>query len=131
MSFENGELRAFAARLAGAGAATEKEVVAITKRGAVNIKAQQNADFAKSQHFGQIAGTVNFDIRVGGAFGGGFVEAEIGPDKRRRSARLANVAIFGTSRGGGTVADPAQALAAELPGYTTALLDAMSKPLEG
>ena len=129
MSFENSELRAFETRLAGAPGLLAKDVKNIVMRGAGNIQRQQRSAARKSRHFGQIAPAVTFDVREGGAFGGGFVEAEIGP-RRGSPGSLANIAYFGTSRGGGTVEDPKVALEAEEPKFTQALGDAMIDAIE-
>jgi hypothetical protein len=75
------------------------KVAEVMERGAVEIKKQMNADLAGSRHFRGIAGSVNYDRKVGA----GSVDYEIGPDKGSHGGALANVAYFGTSRGGGTV----------------------------
>lgn len=88
-----------------------REVPAVVKKGALNIKNAMRKDFEASNNAGfqYVGSTVTFDMTDQG-FG-----AEIGPAKPRGA--LANVAWFGTSRGGGTVRDPAQALAAEEPKF--------------
>lgn len=126
---DNSDFARAARALIDASNATHKQTVAVVKRGAMNIKKQMNAELAASTHFSGIAGSVTYDIREGSAFGGGFVEAEIGPDHNRKGGALANVAYFGTSRGGGTVADPQQALDAEAPRFEAALLKIMGDVL--
>lgn len=120
-SVDVSEVRAFAAALDAEGRATERAVKGVVTKGAVNIKDQMRAEMSRSRHFGQIASTISFDVRTVGAFGGGVVEAEIGPNRHFRAARLANIAYFGTSRGGGTVPDPQGALDAEEPRFVAAL----------
>lgn len=122
MSMDASEVRAFAAELDAAGAATQRGVKGVVTKGAVNIKDQMRAEMGASTHFGKIAHTINFDVREVSVFGGGIVEAEIGPNRGRRVARLANIAYFGSARGGGgTVPDPQVALDAEVPRFEQAL----------
>lgn len=128
ISVDASELRAFAAQLTQAPALVEREARAVVSKGAVNIKDDMNAELAKSKHFKGIAGSVTYDMRSSGAFGGGAIEAEIGPDHSRGGA-LANIAYFGTSRGGGTVEDPEEALAREEPKFIDALADLAAEAL--
>lgn len=123
------DVNAFAAHLAEAGAATQRQSRAVVERGANNIKRQLRDEASQSRHFGQIAPTINYDLRETNAFGGGLIEAEIGPDKHWRAARLGNIAYFGTSRGGGTLPDPQGALEAEAPRFVQALADLAEKNL--
>lgn len=74
-------------------------------------------DLASSTHFSGITFSVDYDIKVDGSG----VEGRIGPNKGKYGGALANVAIFGTSRGGGTVPDPSIALAAEADRFEDAL----------
>lgn len=129
ITFDTSELDQFAIELGKAGAVTQKGVRAVISKGALNIKKQQQAEMSESTHFGMIARTIGYDIREVSAFGGGVVEAEIGPNKYWRAARLANIAYFGTSRGGGTVPDPEGALQAEAPRTAKALLDLMAEAI--
>lgn len=110
--FDTSQVDAFAADLR----ATPKQAVDRTrrtvKRAAVDIKDQHRAEMAASRHFGQIASSINFDYKESATT----FEAEIGPDKRRRAARLANIAYFGGANGGGgTVPDPEIALQKQIP----------------
>lgn len=93
------ELRGYARDLGAVAIGLTPKVAEIMERGAVEIKQQMNADLSASRHFKGIAGAVNYDRRISA----GGVDYEIGPDKGRRGGALANVAYFGTSRGGGTV----------------------------
>jgi len=90
----------------------------LMERGGLNMKRQMVAEMAASTHFGPTAPSISYDVK-GSAMAGG-IEVEVGPDKSRRGA-LANVAYFGTSRGGGTVPDPVGALNAEAPRFVSAL----------
>jgi hypothetical protein len=75
------------------------EVTKISAVAANNVKRDLNRNLWASSHFKGAGGSVTYDetTRLGR------VEFEVGPDKERRGGALANVAFFGTSRGGGTV----------------------------
>lgn len=125
VTVDNSEFSAYAADLERAARDLPKEIRGVVSKGALNIKNQMNKDLAHSTHFGGVAGSVSYDLRGSGAT----VEAEIGPEKGAPGS-LANVAFFGTSRGGGTVADPAIALNDEAPRFHKALEDLMAKALQ-
>lgn len=112
------EVSALAADMGTSAARVAAEARPIVTKGAVNVKNQMRADAEASTYFGQIGRAVNFDIRGSGLD----LVAEIGYDKGSPGS-LANIAIYGTSRGGGTVADPENALADELPRFEQALAD--------
>lgn len=76
-------------------------VDAVLKKGAQNVADGLNANLAASEHFKGAAGSVNYDQTFGQ--GGAGLGYEVGPDKSRRGGAIANVAFFGTPRGGGTV----------------------------
>lgn len=112
------QLRAFAVELDAVPDSVVRKIRPVVSKGALNIRDQMRAEMSRSRSFGQIAPTINYDLNVQ-ADG---MEAEIGPDKRRRAARLANIAYFGGARGGGgTVPDPRGALEAEVPRFESAL----------
>jgi len=114
--------REFAAEMEGAPDLLERDVRGVVSKGALNIKEDLRAKMAASGSFGQIDYKINYDLRSVSAFGGGVVEAEIGPSSGRGDpGALANIAYFGTSRGGGTVEDPRGALDREEPKFTSAL----------
>ena len=119
MSVDTSELRAFAAELSRVAPEVARAVPAVVKRGANNVKSSMQADFRESRSFGHIARTVTYDTTVD-ATG---VEAEIGPDKSRGGgASLAHIAYWGGANGGGgTVPDPLEALAVEVPQFESAL----------
>ncbi len=96
----------------------------IISRGAVNIKRQLQTEMGSSRHFGQVASAISYDLldRAGS------VEAVVGPTKGSPGS-LANIAYFGTSRGGGTVPDPRGALEAEAPEAAKHLLDLLARHL--
>ena len=93
-------------------------------KGALNVKTEWNDAFRGSPSIKGIAGAVTYDTRTGQ----GWAEAEIGP-RRGAPGSLANIAHFGSSRGGGTVADPQTFLDAEEPRLTTALEDLIAQAL--
>lgn len=123
MLIDTSELRQFSSEIEAALKTKPRQVRALVSKGALNIKNAWNADAAASTHFSPIAGTVNYDIKGVATFVGTSFEAEIGPDKRRRAARMANIWIFGTSRGGGTGRDPREYLDDEVPAFMKYLGD--------
>lgn len=107
-----------------AAAAMEKLRPAVTK-GALNIKNQHQAEARRSRHF-KFAGTINFEQKHGATF----AEAEIGP-RKVGAGRLAHFAYFGAPNGGGgTVADPEDALKAEQPRFEQAVTDIVAEMFE-
>lgn len=119
---DSDEVRSFATHLGGVAAATRKQQSAVVHRGANNIKRQLREEMGRSRHFRQIVPKIGYDVREVGAFGGGFIEAEIGP-AAEGAGYLDNIAYFGTSRGGGTVPDPLGALLDEMPRFESAVAD--------
>lgn len=111
------ELRTLSRDLARIPDTVQRGVRPVVSKGALNIKREMQMDLASSQSFSPITFSVSYDVKVDR----GAVEAEIGPDKDRYGGALANVAIFGTSRGGGTVPDPSVALLAEADRFEAAL----------
>ena len=94
------------------------KVRAAVREGGVHIKAQLRAEASRSRHF-RIAPTITFDERE--LLGGPAVE--VGP-VRRGAGRLAGIAYFGGSHGGGgTLPDPRGALDAEAAAFADALAD--------
>lgn len=88
-------------------------------RGALNIKRAMQHDLEQSGNAGirHVARSISYDL----IDGDGTVEAEIGPDKP--SGALANIAYFGTSRGGGHTRDPIEALSEESAALEKAIAD--------
>lgn len=108
MPWDASELDALAADLGKASAEVAVSVRQIIAKGAVNIKKQMREEMGASGHFGQAARSITYDL----TFGTDEVVAEVGPTKTA-AGPLANIAYFGTSRGGATVPDPMGALQAE------------------
>ena len=86
-------------------------------RGALNIKRAMQHDLEASGNAGirHVARSISYDITDGDHA----IEAEIGPDKP--SGALANVAYFGTSRGGGHTRDPIEPLNEEAEAFQKAI----------
>lgn len=118
----------------------QPEVRQSVSKGANNVKKGMAADFRESQHFSQVAPTIDYDLRSGK----GIVEAEIGPNeqtrvpsrrKRRKAgpetpAPLSIIAYFGGSHGGGgTVRDPKVHLEEEAPKFEKAVGDILDRLL--
>lgn len=88
-------------------------------RGALNIKRAMQQDLEQSGNAGIRA--VARSISYGLIDGDHTIEAEIGPDKP--SGALANIAYFGTSRGGGHTRDPIEPLNEEAEAFQKAVAD--------
>ena len=116
------ELRRLANDLGKIPSKALPKVDEVLKKGAQNIADGLNENLAASTHFKGAAGSVNYDQ----SYGIGRASYEVGPDKGRRGGALANVAFFGTSRGGGTVDidGPIRAEEAALPEF-------LGKAIEG
>lgn len=136
MTFDPSELRRFEAALRRAPEILKGEVRPVVKKASLNVKNDFNDSFRGSRHFKGVAGSVNFETRETGDG----IEAEIGPDKSRYpgipgpgrtrpAAPIANIAIFGGARGGGTVADPQKHLDAEAPRLAKAMGDVIRKAI--
>ena len=100
MSADVSEVEEFAIDLGRSGGKVLREVERSVFKGAMAIKRDMARELQSSRHFRPIAKSVDFDIesRPNG------VEAEIGPKSGPgEPGNLANIAYFGTSRGGGTV----------------------------
>jgi hypothetical protein len=123
VDFDVSELRKFATDLGDAPAEVALEVRAIIQHGSLNIKKQLISEMAASEHFKGAASSITYDTVIGTDG----IEAQIGPDKSRGGGALANIAYFGTSRGGGTVPDPKGALEAEVPNVEKFIADAIEK----
>lgn len=109
----NDDLRQLAVDLGKVDKKMQREVNAVVKKAAVNVKNTMREDFQRSRHFAPIGSSINFDI-VEDAEG---IEAQIGPDKQYRAGRLANIAYFGSSRGGGGTVDVENGLRKEEPNF--------------
>lgn len=89
----------------------------VVAKSALNTKKLMQADARKSRHFGQLARTISYDLKVHEFGGDGVIEAEVGPSGGG-SASLAGIAYFGTSKpGGGTIRNPEDAMLEEAPNF--------------
>lgn len=125
MDFDAKELRTLAADLTRAGAKVLPEVEKVVFKGAMNVKAGMIAEAKSSRSFKGIAPSIDFDLTAS-ANG---VEAEIGPRHGPGEAgNLANIAYFGTSRGGGTV-DFEKPMNDERPKFEKAIAEVIARVL--
>lgn len=92
------DARRIAANIGKVRASAVKDVDAVVKKGAQNIKQGLEEGIRVSEHFRGMAGSISYEAQNGL----GRVSYEVGPDKNRRGGALGNVFYFGTSRGGGT-----------------------------
>lgn len=124
VTVDNSDFARAAQELAAGVAAIDRGVRQVVSKGALNIKQDMQARVRESTHFSGrgVAESINYDLRDGN----GFSEAEIGPAKGG-PGDLMNVAYFGTSRGGGSVEDPVEAMNREAPRFDKALADLMAK----
>lgn len=123
VSVDTSEVRAAVADLTSVDSRLRPDVAGVVKKGATNIKNDLVTEMQKSRHFKGVAPGISYDMVDD-------FDAEIGPTKGRPGS-LANIAYFGTSRGGGTVEDPEQALQRELPAFEKHLGDIAEKVVFG
>lgn len=105
-------VRELAADLTAIPGRLPEQAQAVMQRGALEIKRAWGADLgASSLAATKAAGrSIRYDTKSASA---SHIEVEIGPEKP--SGAFANIAIWGTSRGGGTHADPSVFLEREAP----------------
>lgn len=117
-SMDLSEVTRLAVNLGKIAGSSVKDVDAVMKKGAQNVKDEMTADVRGSTHFKGMAGSISYDS----AYGVGAVRYEVGPDKSRRGGALGNIYYFGTSRGGGS-GDIEKPLRSESPRLEKALGD--------
>lgn len=122
ISVDTSEVRAAVADMSRVDTRLRPDVSSAIKRGATNIKSDLIGKMRSSRHFKGFA-DISYDMVDD-------FEAEIGPNKPGPGAG-ANIAYFGTSRGGGTVEDPEEALKRELSGFEDALGDVAERSVFG
>lgn len=117
ISFDVSEVRTFAADMTRIPPELSKRAAPILAKGALNIKEQLRQEMSASASFGFLARSITYDLDTDGER----MEAEIGPVKtsggKTGHHKGANIAYFGTWKGGGTVPDPRGALEAEAPAF--------------
>lgn len=107
LEIDDVEIREFVADVSDVPAKYLRGIPPVIKKAAQNIKTQQQEEISASTYFG--GAKISYDITDGG------MGAEIGPEKRGQG-NLAVLAYWGGANGGGgTVADPQDALDAEAP----------------
>ena len=130
ISLDMSEVRSAIADMSMIDERLNSHAVQVIDRGAVNIKNQLRAEMGASRHFKGAVRGITYDLKSGGFGTGGEIYAEIGPEKGKPGS-LANIAYFGTSRGGGTVPDPIWALHEEIPRFAKALADVAANAVFG
>lgn len=119
------EIREFSEDISRIPAVLARHAMPVVERGALNIRNQLREEMGASAHFAGVARSISYDLDLDD------LSAEIGPSADPGSpGNLANIAYFGSSRGGGgTVPDPQEALDAEAPNFTEALADLIEELL--
>jgi hypothetical protein len=123
MSADFSELVEFATGLNEVPAELVVEVRKVVQKSSLSIKTAMAAQMRASTHFKGAASAISYET----SFDANGMSSEIGPDKDRPGGALANIAYFGTSRGGGTVPDPVGALEAEVPVLVRFIGEAVDK----
>lgn len=119
LSIDMSGVREFVADVSNIGTELHTGIPAVVSKGALNIKEDMVDAMKESTHFKGFA-DIGYDLIDGG------MGAEIGPNKGGPGSG-ANIAYFGTSRGGGTVEDPQNALDREAPKFA----EEIGKLIEG
>lgn len=115
------EVVSFAAELEGVPQALARHAIPVLKRFAQDVKTDMQTDFRSSGNrgFQKIANFVRYDDVTPGA--GGY-ETEVGVDKGGAGS-LANLAVYGTPKGGGSHPRPDQIAVWHQPAYEKSLQD--------
>lgn len=125
MDIDFSELRELSSDLSSAHRAVNPHVARATERTAYDVKRALVAEIRRSRHFRGFAPAVSYDMRYTGGEAGEIM-AEIGPE-RGKPGSLANIAYFGTSRGGGTVEEPGVTLQEYADQYTSYMEDLLQR----
>ena len=96
-TIDTGQVKDLAKALAAAPLRSHALVAAAVKHGAQNIKQSVSEDLQSSRNHAIRRIRIHYDMKERGPV----VEADIGPEQGGASS-LANIAFFGTSRGGGS-----------------------------
>ena len=109
------DLRSYTHKLERVTSAAKKELEGVVSKGALKIKEDMQAELRRSgtAGFRYVAETVSYDLIDSG------MTAEIGPSAGRGKGKgtLANIAYFGSWKGGGTREDPYYAAQREIPHF--------------
>lgn len=114
VNVDMGEVRAYSVDLGAVPGEFVRFGSPALKKAAQNIKTAMQADLRASSNAGIrfVAGTVTYDDIAATGTG---LETEIGPEKPQGA--LANIAYFGTYKGGGHTRDPREAAEEEMPAF--------------
>lgn len=97
MIVDTNEVRAFAAKLEAAPRRKRQKISMIVKKAAQNVKNETRSDLAGSGNAAFRRIPISYETRENGAV----MEADIAPEQGG-AGDLANLAFFGTAKGGGT-----------------------------
>lgn len=122
VSLDTTEVRAAIEDMTSIDSRLRPDVASVVKRGATNIKDDMITQMKSSKHFKGFP-DISYDMKDD-------FEAWIGPNKGGPGAG-ANIAYFGTSRGGGTVEDPEEALNREIGAFEDHLGDIAERSVFG
>jgi len=103
-----------------------RDVEAVTKRAAQNIKTMMAADAENDGHYPDFADAVTYERKFSSLTS---IDYEIGPDKDRRQGALGNILYFGTSNNA-PVLQLETPIMVEVPNFLRALRDAAAGTLE-
>lgn len=95
--FDASELTAFGQKILAAQYATSKKIAATVKRAAQNVKDNVQKDVAGSSNSGLRKIRVGYELGSSGTR----IYADVSP-RDEGASELANIAFFGTAKGGGT-----------------------------
>ena len=114
IEIDTSELRTLQADMTKVDSRLARHLRPVVSKGALNIKETLREEMSESDRggrgFGPVTKSITYELEDDG------YSAVIGPEKGAPGS-LANVAYFGTSRGGGTVADPEDALQEEADAF--------------
>ena len=97
MIVDTSEVKAFAAKLQAAPERKRRRVSMIVKKAAQNVKTDTRADLTSSGNAAFRHIPISYEMQDRGSV----VEADVAPDDGG-AGNLANLAFFGTAKGGGT-----------------------------
>lgn len=122
VSLDTTEVRAAIRDMTTVDRRLRPDIASVVKRGATNIKDDMITQMQNSKHFKGFP-DISYDMKDD-------FEAWIGPNKGGPGAG-ANLAYFGTSRGGGTVEDPEETMEREIPAFEQHLGDIAERVVFG
>lgn len=125
------ELREFAVDLGDIPQELSRHALPAFEQGGKEVRDRMREDMASSGSFGHLSRSITMDPPTDGE--GGY-EIEIGPTKKfsgqkKQPRHGANIAYFGTYKGGGTVRDPKEAAEEVMPSVERRIGDAIERLL--